>query len=109
MFLGRARNAVIVSMLLAGDFFQRKRGKLFNYDFINIIHNTQIKSSNFLFVGVAFQTMGSWCKESKSIINEIGRRLIEESGDIRAKKFLCDGISFAIQRVNVASVLGTHL
>lgn len=71
-------------------------------------HYTQIKASNFLFAGLAFETMGPWCKESKSIIDKVGQRLIEESGDIRARKFLYNRLSLAIQQGNAASVLGTH-
>lgn len=71
-------------------------------------HYTNIKASNFLFVGLAFETMGPWCKESKRFIDSIGKHLIKESGDIRARKFLYNRISMAIQQGNAASVLGTR-
>lgn len=35
-------------------------------------HYTQIKASNFLFVGLAFETFGPWCTEAKSFV-DIGR------------------------------------
>ena len=52
-------------------------------------HYTKIKASGFLVAGLAFETLGPWCKEMKSFIDTIGKMLIEESGDIRAKQFLC--------------------
>lgn len=69
---------------------------------------TQIEASNFLVVGLPFETMGPWCKESKSIIDKIGNLLIKESGDIRARKFLYNRISLAIQPGNASSVLRTY-
>ena len=71
-------------------------------------HYTKIKESNFLFVGLAFETLGPFCKESKSFVDSIGKLLIEESGDKRARKFLYNRISMAIQQGNAASILGTH-
>lgn len=71
-------------------------------------HYTQIKSSNFLFTGLAFETLGPWCNETKLFIDTVGKMLIEESGDIRAKNFLCNRISLAIQQGNATSILGTR-
>src|ERR1700761_4894161 len=71
-------------------------------------HYTKIKASGFLVAGLAFETLGPWCKEMKSFIDTIGKMLIEESGDIRAKQFLCNRISLAIQEGNAAIILGTH-
>lgn len=71
-------------------------------------HYTKIKASNFIFVGLAFETLGPWCNETKSFIDSIGRMLIDESGDIRAKTFLYNRISMAIQQGNASSILGTR-
>jgi hypothetical protein len=60
-----------------------------------------IISSNYIFKGLAFETLGPWCKETIDFINVIGDRLIAESGDSKSKKFL------AIQRGNAASIRGT--
>lgn len=68
---------------------------------------TKIVTSNFKFVGVAFETMGPWCQETKDFIGKIGKMLIIESGDIRAKQFLYQRISLAIQQGNATSILGT--
>jgi hypothetical protein len=52
--------------------------------------------------GLAFETLGPWCKEAIDFINVIGNRLIAESGDSKSKR-----ISLAIQRGNAASIRGT--
>jgi hypothetical protein len=59
------------------------------------------------FKGLAFETLGPWCKEAIDFINVIGNRLIAESGDSKSKKFLFEGISLAIQRGNAVSIRGT--
>lgn len=69
---------------------------------------THTKASHFLFVGLAFETLGPWCIETKKFIDTVGRMLIEESGDIRAKYFLKNRISLAIQQGNAISILGTR-
>jgi hypothetical protein len=66
-----------------------------------------IISSNYIFKGLAFETLGPWCKETIDFINVIGDRLIAESGDSKSKKFLFERISLAIQRGNAASIRGT--
>jgi hypothetical protein len=66
-----------------------------------------IISSNYIFKGLAFETLGPWCKETIDLINVIGDRLIAESGDSKSKKFLFERISLAIQRGNAASIRGT--
>jgi hypothetical protein len=66
-----------------------------------------IISSNYIFKGLSFETLGPWCKETIDFINVIGDRLIAESGDSKSKKFLFERISLAIQRGNAASIRGT--
>jgi hypothetical protein len=63
--------------------------------------------SNYIFKGLAFETLGPWCKETIDFINVIGNRLIADSGDSKSKKFLFEKISLAIQRGNAASIRGT--
>jgi hypothetical protein len=48
-----------------------------------------------VFKGLAFKTLGPWCKEAIDFINVIGNRLIAESGDSKSKKFLFERISLA--------------
>jgi hypothetical protein len=54
---------------------------------------SSIISSNYIFKGLAFETLGPWCKEIIDFINVIGNRLIAESGDSKSKKFLFERIS----------------
>jgi hypothetical protein len=68
---------------------------------------SSIISSNYVFKGLAFETLGPWCKEAIDFINVIGNRLIAESGDSKSKKFLFERISLAIQCGNAASIRGT--
>jgi hypothetical protein len=68
---------------------------------------SSIISSNYVFKGLAFETLGPWCKEAIDFINVIGNGLIAESGDSKSKKFLFERISLAIQRRNAASIWGT--
>jgi hypothetical protein len=58
----------------------------------------------FVIKGLAFETLGPWCKEAIDFNNVIGNRLIAESGDSKSKKFLFERISLAIQRGNAASI-----
>jgi hypothetical protein len=45
---------------------------------------SSIISSNYVFKGLAFETLGPWCKEAIDFINVIGNRLIAESGDSKS-------------------------
>jgi hypothetical protein len=49
---------------------------------------SSIISSNYIFKGLARETLGPWCKEAIDFINVIGNRLIAESGDSNSQKFL---------------------
>jgi hypothetical protein len=66
-----------------------------------------IISSNYVFKGLAFETLGLWCKEAIDFINVIADRLIAESGNSKSKKLLFGKISLDIQRGNAASIRGT--
>jgi hypothetical protein len=68
---------------------------------------SSIISSNYIFKGLSFETLGPWCKEAIDFINVIGKRLIAESGDSKSNKFLFERISLAIQRGNAASIRST--
>jgi hypothetical protein len=56
---------------------------------------SSIIPSNYIFKGLAFETLGPWCQEAIDFINVIGKRLIAESGDSKSKKFLFERISLA--------------
>ena len=61
----------------------------------------------FFFNPVGFETFGSWGNGAKDLVKEIASRIVEQTGESRAKQFLRQRISIEIQRGNAASVLGT--
>jgi len=61
----------------------------------------------FLFVPIAVETSGVWASEGLRLVREIGRRIFTVTGEVRAAQFLTQRMSIAIQRGNVAAVLGT--
>jgi hypothetical protein len=78
---------------------------LANANIANIL--SSIISANYVFKGLAFETLGPWCKEAIDFINVIRNRLITESGDSKSKKFLFEKISLVIQRGNAARIRDT--
>lgn len=62
----------------------------------------EIKANNYLF---DVKKMGTWSSETLSLANKIGLMLIERSGDRRAKYYLFQRISVAIQRDNAACTM----
>ena len=58
-------------------------------------------------VPIAIETFGSIGAHGNKLIQEIGNMLIEKSGEKRSKFYLYQRLSMAVQRGNVASVLGT--
>jgi hypothetical protein len=60
-----------------------------------------------IFKGLAFETLGSWCKETIDFINVIGDRLIAESGDSKSKKFFLRGfpLSFNVETLQAFGAL----
>lgn len=68
---------------------------------------SELKSSNYIFVPVAFETLGPWAKEAKDFIGTIGSRLNELAGSNVAGNFLSQRISLAIQRYNASRVMET--
>ncbi|OXA49110.1 hypothetical protein Fcan01_16224 [Folsomia candida] len=61
----------------------------------------------FIFVPVAMETTGVWGQEGLLLINQIGERIAARTGQPNAVTFLRQRISLAVQRGNVASILGT--
>ncbi|OXA62157.1 hypothetical protein Fcan01_01115 [Folsomia candida] len=60
-----------------------------------------------LFVPVAIETIGVWGKEGLSLIKEIGSRITIVTEEKRATAFLLQRMSIAVQRGNVAAILGS--
>ena len=61
----------------------------------------------YIFVPVGSETLGAWGPEAKSFFRKVGDRLVEESNDKRARVFLMQRLSMAIQRGNSASIMGS--
>ena len=51
--------------------------------------------------------MGSWGNMGLKFLKDLGKRIIEHSGEKRSISYLFQAISMAIQRGNVASVRGS--
>jgi hypothetical protein len=68
---------------------------------------SSIISSNYIFKGLAFETLGSWWKETIDFINVIGDRLIAESGYSKSKKFFLRGfpLSFNMETLQAFGAL----
>jgi hypothetical protein len=61
----------------------------------------------YLFVPVAVETSGVFGREGLRLVRAIGQRIARVSGEGRAASFLLQRISIAVQRGNVAAILGT--
>ena len=61
----------------------------------------------FLFVPVAIETSGAWGVEGLSFVKEIGGRISAKTGEKKATSFLLQRLAIAVQRGNVAAILGT--
>ena len=62
----------------AAEFAQNRKHGLYSY----------IKSQNYKFVAFAVETFGPWSSDSIKLINQIGKKLIQTTGDPRSKNFL---------------------
>jgi hypothetical protein len=63
--------------------------------------------SQYLFVPFAVETLGPFGEEAQDLVKELGRRIYDNTGEIRSKSFLIQRISIAIQRGNAASIFST--
>ena len=64
-------------------------------------------SESYWFTSVGVETFGSWGSEGHKLVKEIGKKVMEETGEKRSAFFLFQSISIAIQRGNASCVLGT--
>src|SRR5271154_1257933 len=60
-----------------------------------------------IFVPVAVETSGVWGKVGLKFVRQVGERIRSVSGERKSTCYLLQRVSIAIQRGNVASVLGT--
>ena len=62
---------------------------------------------DYLFTPIAIETFGAWGFESHKIIKEIGKKVMETTGEKKSTFYLTQKISIAIQRGNSSCILGT--
>jgi hypothetical protein len=63
--------------------------------------------NRFHFCPVAIETLGPWDAEGLRLVREIGVRIVSVTGEPRAVSYLLQRMSLAVQRGNVAAILGT--
>ena len=65
-------------------------------------------AADFNVVPVATETFGSWGPGGLKFIGQIGDRIATRTGEKRSRYYLLQRISMAIQKGNVASIVGTE-
>jgi len=64
-------------------------------------------AATYLFVPLAFETLGPICSEGRVFLSDLGRRIAAKSCDPRETSFLLQRISIEIQRGNASSIRAT--
>jgi hypothetical protein len=64
-------------------------------------------SADYLFLPLAFETLGPISHDALIFIKELGRHLSVVSGDTRERSFLLQRISMTLQRFNAIAFRGT--
>lgn len=62
---------------------------------------------DYLFVPVGIETFGPWGPEATSLLNQLGRKIRQVTGERRSMEYLRQRFSIEVQRGDAASVLGT--
>lgn len=68
---------------------------------------SSINAASYIFQPIAIETLGAFGNDATDFITELGRRLQIVTQDTRARMFLLQRLSVAMQRGNAACVLGT--
>ena len=63
--------------------------------------------SAYLFIPLAFETLGVFGPKTLAFVRELGRRISQETGEERETSFLMQRLSMAVQMGNSAAVLGS--
>ena len=61
--------------------------------------------TSYIFLPMATETLGGWASEAEEFLDVLGSRLMKESNEPRAKNFLLQRLSVAIQRGNSKAIL----
>ncbi len=59
------------------------------------------------FIPVAVETSGVWSNDALRLIQRIGQKVSDVTGEVRATSYLFQRMSIILQRGNAASILGT--
>ena len=62
--------------------------------------------SSHMFCPISIETMGAMGPRSLTLVKEVGRRIMAETGEAKSTDYLLQRLSIAVQRGNCASVLG---
>ena len=62
---------------------------------------------NHIFAPLACEVTGVWCQEAVEMLDELGSRISEATGDKRETSFLFQRLSIALQKGNAACMLGS--
>ena len=61
----------------------------------------------FIFAPVCIESLGAWGESAKKFVHQVGARVRENTGEVRATSFLIQRLAIDVQRGNVASVMAT--
>ena len=71
------------------------------------LEHYQDLSTQYTIIPVATETMGSWGNMGLKFLKDLGKRIIEQSGEKRSTSFLFQALSMATQMGNIASIRGS--
>ena len=61
----------------------------------------------FIFAPVCIESLGAWGESAKKFVHQVGARVREATGEVRATSFLIQRLAIDVQRGNAASVMAT--
>ena len=61
----------------------------------------------FIFAPVCIESLGAWGESAKKFVHQVGARVRENTGEVRATSFLIQRLAIDVQRGNAASVMAT--
>ena len=64
-------------------------------------------SDTYHFIPLGFESLGSWGSDALLLISQIGKKITDRTGELRATDFLRQRISIDIQGGSAISILGT--
>jgi hypothetical protein len=74
---------------------------------IRSLGSTKGALNQYFFVPFAVETLGPFGEKALALVQDLGRRICDNTGEIRSKLFLTQRNSIAIQRGNAASIFST--